>query len=338
MSAMIALRFSPLFFLANLICGGACRILPETPHGDTDTYTDADSTENSDGDGDGDTIPEDCDAHFSGIEPKFLEAPAAEDFVFDNIGNLLSIESGDLFRTRYGSPPELWVPAVGGGSNGFTRGTRILVGGDLVVADPSSNSIFRINKDDGSKTVVIGNLSDPNGIAVDLAGFIYLTLGTGEVRRIDPNSGANELLFEDAASLDGITFSHDYRKLYFNTEEGQIYRANIESGGTLSDAESWVTVPTELLLDGMTTDICGNIYVVEMSGSIVRVESATGEQTTVTKIVTTGGSDPAFIPAVNFGSGRGGWKSTALYVQELFKQGVYEIDIGIRGKKEPHLQ
>ena len=86
----------------------------------------------------------------------------------------------------------------------------------------------------------------------------------------------------------------------------------------------------------MTADICGNIYVVDMSGVIIRV-TPSGEPEVA---VTVGSGDVwemgEMIPAVNFGSGYGGWKSDHLYVIS-FSQGIYEVDMGVAGKPEPHL-
>ena len=44
-----------------------------------------------------------------------------------------------------------------------------------------------------------------------------------------------------------------------------------------------------------------------------------------------------FVPAVSFGSGRGGWSATALYVMD-FDGGVHEAEIGIAGRLDPHLR
>jgi sugar lactone lactonase YvrE len=85
----------------------------------------------------------------------------------------------------------------------------------------------------------------------------------------------------------------------------------------------------------MTTDVCGNIYAVVMSGAVWRI-TPSGEKEVVIRLDEDAPEGQA-ITAINFGSGAGGWKADHLYVSSFY-HGIYELDMGITGKPEPHLQ
>jgi sugar lactone lactonase YvrE len=155
------------------------------------------------------------------------------------------------------------------------------------------------------------------------------------VARIDLEAGTTSVLFHSPVSTDGITFAPDYRRLYFNSEGGKVMTLLLgEDGEVVEPASLLTTIPTSggSILDGMTADVCGNLYVVVMDGRIIRV-LPDGTQEEVADL---DGTASLLISAANFGSGTGGWERDHLYVMSLWK-GLYEIDIGIEGKWEPHL-
>ena len=138
-------------------------------------------------------------------------------------------------------------------------------------------------------------------------------------------------------SFDGITFSPDYKTLYFDEEMGNLHRAPVNEDGMLGEPtlidnlfEAVGTVEGLGLLDGMTADACGNVYVVDMEGRVIR---ATPSNEIEVAVDLTSEYFP-FIPAVNFGSGVGGWKRDHLYIIS-FDVGIYEVEIGAIGKPEP---
>jgi hypothetical protein len=254
--------------------------------------------------------------------------PGSEDFTFDKAGNLVGVElqNNALRSTPFTGASQVLVP---GAVTGLGRGIRYLLDGDLAVVD-KAGTLLRIASN-GSKSTILGGMSQPNGIAVGLDGFVYLTMSTGQVRRINANGGAYTVLVNEAArSFDGITFSPDHKTLYVNEESGKVSKMSIDAAGAAGPLQQIADLSGESILDGMTIDECGNLYVVQMSGVVWRVTPA-GEKTKV--VVLPAG---AFICAVNFGSGIGGWKNTALYIMN-FSMGVHEVELGFRGKKEVHL-
>jgi len=253
--------------------------------------------------------------------------PAGEDFTFDTEGNLVtvSLQNGALMKTPYGGPAQLVVPGI----SDFARGIRPLTNGELAIADPLSGSVVKVAAN-GSVSTLLSGMPDPNGLVVGTDGFLYVTHGEGgEVRRINASTGEfTKLVDTPGRSYDGIAFSLDYQTLYFNEEVGTVNALDIASG----NVTTFATIPLTEILDGMTLDECGNLYVVEMAGIIWRV-SPEGVVENFYEV----SEGFAFIPAVAFGSGVGGWKRDHVYIMN-FKGGVYEVDTGgIRGRREPHL-
>jgi sugar lactone lactonase YvrE len=258
---------------------------------------------------------------------------SSEDFTFDDEGYLwgVSWENGSLIRTLIDGNAELMLPNV----SSWGRGVRFLPGGDLVIAEPDSGALIRVDRDTMGATTVRSGLNSPNGVAIDDDGMVFLTQATGRVIRIDPDAGTESLIFDTPVSTDGITLAPDYERLYWNSEQGEVVTAVVDATGTVTEAPSVLAdISTSFgILDGMTADACGNLYVVQMSGRIVRVQPDGTQQTLISVDSVPEGT---FISAANFGSGVGGWERDHLYVMSL-SRGVFEIDVGIPGKWEPHL-
>jgi sugar lactone lactonase YvrE len=211
------------------------------------------------------------------------------------------------------------------------RGIRYLPDNKhLVFADRGSSSLVRLNLDDFSKETTASGFNEPNGVAVDPDGNAYLTGADQTIVRIDPMSGKTDTLYTSEETTDGIAFSPDFKTLYFDSEMGNVYKMPLNDDGTAGDVTLLATIfQGEGILDGLTTDICGNVYVVDMEGTIWRV-SPDGEKEMVVEL----GGD--FINAVNFGSGKGGWKADALYIGGM-SGAIHEVELGVIGAPQPHL-
>jgi sugar lactone lactonase YvrE len=264
--------------------------------------------------------------------------PSTEDFTFDDEGYTwgVSTVNGGLIRTLYDGTPEVMKPNV----SSWGRGARFLpgAGGDLLVAERDTGSLLRFDRDTMGTTVVHAGYNEPNGLAIGEDGMVHLTQGVGPVVRVDPDTGEQSVIHDSNVSTDGITFAPDYQRLYWDSEYGQIATAVIDADGVVTEEASVLTtIDVEgsglSILDGMAADACGNLYVVRMSGQIIRV-TPDGTQSLVIDL----SMSPAasLISAVNFGSGVGGWERDHLYVMSLL-EGMFEIDVGIEGKPEPHL-
>ncbi|MCP4606808.1 MAG: SMP-30/gluconolactonase/LRE family protein [Proteobacteria bacterium] len=232
------------------------------------------------------------------------------------------------------------MPNVGTVSIGVhpmtVRGMRFLPDGDLVFADRAAGIVMRLNLTNLSKRPIASGFREPNGIVLDMDGFIYLTGANKKIVRIHPDTGATETMFTGQYTLDGITFSPDYKTIYFNTERGHVSKLPINDDGSAGKTTRLATIqgdgPADL--DGLTTDECGNIYVVKMNGTVWRIGKEGGKPE---KVVTIRNLNPAaaIISAVNFGSGIGGWKEDALYIIAMASNKVYEVEVGVRGIEQP---
>jgi hypothetical protein len=147
-------------------------------------------------------LPVDCDAIPRGPLPYTVTTGiyATEDFAFDDQGNLVGANAGNLFRSPYGGPPQLWVPGAG-----VSAGLRATSDGIFVYA--SGESLSRINMFDAPE-VVLGGLSYPNGMDVDLDGWVYVAEQSGSrVRRINPETGDFTVVAEGLNSPNGRCWS-----------------------------------------------------------------------------------------------------------------------------------
>lgn len=265
----------------------------------------------------------------------------SEDFTFDDEGNMVhvSFDDGGFRRTSYDGQFELILP----GASTWPRGTRMLLDGDVVLADPDLANLMRLTFD-GSKTTIASGLNNGNGIAIRDDGMIFVTTGpTGrgdspnaEVWMVNSDTGDKQIVVERAGiSFDGIVFGLDYETLYVNNEyDGRIYYTTVSETGEAGDLEELVQIGlTADRADAMAIDVCGNLYVVKQTTGIARVTPAGEVDEIGLGIDMDAGDRP--IAAANFGSGVGGWEADHLYIQSY--GGVYELEIGVPGRPEPFL-
>ncbi len=328
--------------LAIFACNKGVPTDTEDTNKDTDPTTDTDDTDtdtDSDTDSDTDTTPTstyDCTTlpPAPTVWQRLNNIPVSEDFTIDADGFLWGVDTNTraLVKTTHGGNTDVVLPNV----SSWGRGTRFLSTGDLMIAEPNSGSLMRVDLSGPSIAPVLGGLQEPNGVVIGDDDFVYLTEMTGKVSRVDPDTGDRTVIYDTPVSTDGITFAPDYRTLYWNSEQGQVVKTVLDADGAVVDPPAVLTTINGLgfmdLLDGMTTDACGNIYVVRMMGHIIRI-TPDGQQQEIIDLSGLGG---VFISAVNFGSGAGGFERDNLYIMNL-SGGVFEVEMGIEGKWEPHL-
>lgn len=252
--------------------------------------------------------------------------PPHEDFHFSADGRWVGSTGGHLQATAWGGGSEILAPGVGD-----ARGTRYLPDGTVVLAHLDNGTLIRADPATGSSWVVRAGLTFPNGIAIGVDGMVYLAT-TGEILRIDPDDGATEVVAAIAnRSFDGLSFSPDFTRLYFNEEIGRIHFVDFDENGVPGNPVQAVDLPIGFasLLDGMTVDACGNLYATEMAGKVWRI-TPTGDIDIAIDL------PPGFIPALNFGPGEGGFERDHLYVQDFIGR-MFDVPVGIPGKWEPHL-
>lgn len=254
-------------------------------------------------------------------------APPNEDYTFGADGYAYAINNG-LTRTPYGGPSELLVPGIPA-----ARGTRFLPDGTLIVALVDTGTLIRVDPNTGGQSVVASGLVNPNGIAIGPDGRAYVATG-GRILRVDPDSLAVDVFVEEPGSFDGITFSHDYRRLYWNEETGAVHWVDLDEDLEVVGSMHTARIPVGFfsLLDGMAADACGHLYVIEMGGILWRI-SPDGTVEEALRIA----SAFAVTPSLNFGlTSAGGYDPNVLYIAD-FTGKFYAVEVGVPGKWEPHL-
>lgn len=247
------------------------------------------------------------------------------DFVFDAQGRMLSSQQGVISRVEHNGDIEATWPYPG---NENPHAMRLLPDGTLLVANPDARRLDLVAA--GGMSAVWAEDVKPLAIAVDFDSSLYLGQATGSVIRIDALTGEHELLYEGRGSaIDGISFSPDHQKLLFADDVGVIHSLVREERGGWGEHE--IVAETTMVRDmkHLTTDACANLYAADQAGAVWRI-SRDGR---VAKVADLGDQRTA---SLNFGSGLGGWKRDHLYVSSI-RAGLFEIDMGVAGKPEPHL-
>lgn len=251
-----------------------------------------------------------------------------EDFGFDANGYLVGVAgSGNLSGRNRQGDIQLISPGVG-----EAKGTRYLPSGEVALSMSAEGAVAIVHTDGQRET--LANVPAPNGLTSDIVGNIWVSSGTGALYRVQPD-GTASIMANIGFSLDGIAFAPDFRRIYVNSEFGDIHYLELDDDfEPVGGAQLLVRVPLTLsLLDGMTTDMCGNVYVARMDGRIFRYLP----DGTAAGSMNVQGVLPLFsvTPALNFGSGVGGFERDHLYIMN-FLGGVIDADIGIEGHWEPH--
>ncbi len=296
---------------------------------DTDTDTDADADADADTDADTDTgmLDYDCSDLPSGLieETTFPWARGYHDVVFDLEGNIIGQDAaGNLMKATYDEQQSLWIPNIRS-SEGMDRmpDGSILYGswdGGLTQVTP-----------DGARVSLVPNAGDIHGITVGPDHKIYYA-NTG-VYRYDPETGLVQELIPRSSQ-------RGYRHLVFNLDSTRMYIATLARGQVwYVDLDEDLNPVGEVMLfatevggswggwhDGIGIDACGNLYVAEYySGGLYRVsEDATVE------LLGRKNSGRDYGHGLEWGSGIGGWKTSALYQPLPYDQNkVKEVLIGV---------
>lgn len=182
-----------------------------------------------------------------------------------------------VFRERAGHP------------NGNTLDRR----GRLVTCEQGNRRVTR-TEHDGTVTVLADRwqgkrLNSPNDAAVKSDGAIYFSdpdfgitsdyegyradgeIGANNVYRIDPDSGAVELVAEGFGAPNGLVFSADERQLFVSdTRGGRIRVFDVREDGTLSDGEVFAEAAARegARFDNLRFDDGGRLWVAAMADGV----------------------------------------------------------------------
>ncbi|SHG62117.1 Sugar lactone lactonase YvrE [Massilia sp. CF038] len=171
--------------------------------------------------------------------------------------------------------PELFVTLPG---NAVGNGIRIGKDGTLYVADYVGHSILRIDPATRAVTVFAHDeaMYQPNDLAITADGVLYASdpdwkNNGGQVWRID-TAGKARVVATGMGTANGIEVSPDGRTLYVGESVQRIIWAfAIDSDGSLSGKRVFARF-ADFGLDGMRTDVDGNLYVTRHGkGTVVKL-------------------------------------------------------------------
>jgi gluconolactonase len=164
--------------------------------------------------------------------------------------------------------------------------------GRLTICEHGNRRVSRLEKD-GRLTVLAEyyngkRLNSPNDLLYRSDGLLYFTDPPFGLKDTYANpekelsfsgiflfsDGKLQLLTDELSGPNGLTFSPDEKYLYigdYNHRHPAIHRYHVTSDGTLSQGEIFFNagaIPGVDALDGMKTDIHGNLYVTASTGVI----------------------------------------------------------------------
>lgn len=265
-------------------------------------------------------------------------AIASEDLAFDAEGRLVGSDDSTIFRTPFGGTPEVFVPSFN-----FRAGMRFLPNGHLMVANDQRGELVRVDPD-GVKWVILSGLAYPNGLAVDLKGYVYVSEHDAHrVRRVDPMTGSFTVVIDGQIEYpNGLTFNNAYDTLYIDgfSGVGTVYALHINVDGTPGALTEFVTGLGSGYLDGMGVDACGNLYVCDYTAEgatqVFRISPDGTERTIIIESEYSGEYGVRYLPNLDWGSGIGGWDTHTIYIPNGWEHSVYYVDIGVPAKRRPY--
>ena len=278
-------------------------------------------------------LPPGCDALPAGPFPWSSSARVhtEEDFDFDRNGLLVMQSYTDLVGATRDGALDLLATNVGLD----VAGVRTLPTDDYVVAQQDTAALRRVNHTNGNTVTVLGGLDFPNGLDVGLDGMVYVSeySENGRVRMVDPYSGEATIVFR-ARYPNGIALSPDEQTLYVALSQslfggnGRVVAIDRDPvTGAWIDQARTVFDATDLL-DAITVDVCGNVYVTGYrTGKVWRIRVP---DETVELLIDLPNSGFEGYCAARFGAGYGDWSRTVLYVSD--RTDLYAIEIGVEGR------
>jgi hypothetical protein len=262
-----------------------------------------------------------------------LQGPiASEDLAFDSEGHVVGSNDKAIFKSEYGKSPQVWVPSIN-----FRAGLRYLPTGDLMVNNDTKGQLQRIEPD-GTINVVLSNLAYPNGMTVDMEGYVYVTEhDANRVLRVEPYSKTFEVLSQGTIkNPNGIAFNAKYDKLFVAgfSGVGTIYVFNRAPDGTFSGPSNFATNVGTGWLDGIGIDICGNLYIADYYAT--KIYRFPPDGSSFETVMSGAGGSNIYLPNMQWGSGLGGWRRDRLYLPDGWNKGVFEVDIGVNTGPVPY--
>ena len=199
------------------------------------------------------------------------------DVAVDLQGNIFAAQSGTLKKIT----PQGQISEVG--NRGQNIGVAAGPDGSIYYTDFANDRVYRLTP--SGQNVLLALVPLPRGIAVDSAGFVYVSSEDHSIRRISPSGGVANLAGGLIGFFDGTgtTARFNYPLNLEVDDLGNVYVTDwgnnairrITSGGVVTTIATGIFGP-----NGIARDAAGNLYVSDYNHTINRVTPA-GVVTTV---------------------------------------------------------
>ena len=148
-----------------------------------------------------------------------------------------------------GIPGATFLNDVAAGPDGalYVTDTGIRVGpGGMEPA--GTQALYRFDASGRGVAIYSGEeLGNPNGVAVDAAGPVVVTFGSGKIYRVEADGGLEELTAPPTGQLDGVILLQDGSQIVSSWEGGAIY--HITPGGEVHNIWQDLDSPADIGLD-----------------------------------------------------------------------------------------
>lgn len=219
--------------------------------------------------------------------PLFIATPLTEVGVFtsgiegpacDVDGSVYAVNyerQGTVGRIRPDGSGEIYLELPQGSvGNGIRFGAQR----EMYVADYVGHNVFKVQPKSRAITIYSHNpnMNQPNDLAMAPGGVLYAsdpnwTEGSGQIWRIGLDGNATRLV-SDLGTTNGIEVSPDGRTLYVGgSNERVIWAFDIDVDGTISGQRIVIRF-ADHGLDGLRSDVDGNLYVTRHgAGTVVKM-------------------------------------------------------------------
>lgn len=251
-----------------------------------------------------------------------LGAPRGyHDVVFDTEGHLIGSDGTSLLKVDSND-----VTSVFAANTRLVEGMDRLPDGDLVVADSGTESLMRFGPN-GGRSPLATNIR-AYGVEVGPDGRVYAASWLG-VYRVDPEVGEQPLCLDQEAQI--ANFSPDLRYLYVaNSTGGRIFAWPLDEDLEVEGPRRDFAAVSVSHIDGLGVDLCGNVYATGFDPWVLYRITPDG----TTELYYDFGGNRYFGHGLEWGSGIGAWKDTAIYLPQPYNGNqVLEIDIGVPSRE-----
>jgi sugar lactone lactonase YvrE len=190
---------------------------------------------------------------------------AAEDLAFDGEGGFVAVGKSGLVRV--GADAGV-VPFATSAPLSFLAGLRYAADRSLIALEFLGGRAQRIAPG-GAVSLLADGLRNPNAVAPARDGAVYISETEGDrIVRIPAGGGSPEVMAagDAVAAANGVVYDEQRRALFFAAGLG---REVMTIGRIDLDGEGAPSAPVEVYVgdpgngDGISLDVCGNLYVLD---------------------------------------------------------------------------